>query len=143
MAITAGAMVRVVEGSTALGVSKGSRGTVRSVTVADRGMAKVVLDLPAARKTLVLWARHANRLQDATTRLNNGDPFKAIRVEGLAAPAAKPARCFYCGNTGAQGVLRAAGAQDRRDAADMPASAAVCVEEGRCVAACEAAQDPR
>lgn len=86
-AITAGTKVRIEKGCKAREVPKGLSATVESVTNlgADYGHSvRVVLKFRngfIAGKTLVLYARHENRLSDALINLNDGNPLHKIVVK--------------------------------------------------------------
>lgn len=77
--VTEQCSIRITKGCKTLGISKGDTATVVSVTQmgADWGhFVRVVIRTNS--KVHTLWARHMNRLSDATVRLHNGDPTKHI-----------------------------------------------------------------
>lgn len=84
--------LKVLSGCRALNIKKGEKYTV--TTIESLGseyshgvrlvLVKTYLSLAGNTeygKKTVLWARHMNRLNDAEFNLNNGDPFKKIRVK--------------------------------------------------------------
>lgn len=84
--IVSGARVRIEKGCNALGITKGATAVVKSAEPMGKEYGYSVrvvlyfLNSFMSGKTVVLWARHANRLNDAYVSLNNGDPTKKVEI---------------------------------------------------------------
>lgn len=87
--ITENSKAIITKGCAALNLTKGVTVHVKSVTELgpDYGhnvrLVLQVLNGFSAGKTVSLYARHKNRLADADTRLNNGDPTKVVIIRGV------------------------------------------------------------
>lgn len=85
-AIHVGSRIRVLKGCNAIGITKGSRARVQSVTELGPDYSYAVrvelafLNSFASGKTFRLYARHANRLADGIVNLNDGDPTHKIAI---------------------------------------------------------------
>jgi len=83
--ITAGTNVKILKGCNARNIRKGTTWHVREVQPMGAEyshQARVVLT--HGSRVLTFWARHPNRLNDATVRLNDGSPNYTIEVKALA-----------------------------------------------------------
>ena len=84
--LTAGSKVKVEKGCAERGVAKNVSAEVVSVTLlgAEYGhQVKVVLRFLngfSSGKSIVLYARHENRLSDAVINLNDGNPLHKVKV---------------------------------------------------------------
>jgi hypothetical protein len=85
-AITVGTRVRIEKGCKARGVNKGVSAKISAIEPmgADYGhcvkVALYLLNGFKSGKTVVFFARHANRLNDAVVNMNDGNPSHTIAV---------------------------------------------------------------
>lgn len=76
-----GKWVEVVKGSKSLSISKGTQLYVADIKELGSDYSySVRLVLSYNGRTMHLYVRHMNRLNDWEFNLNNGDPLKKIRV---------------------------------------------------------------
>lgn len=86
-AITSGSRVAIVKGCQALSLTKGTIAYVESAQPMGAEyshMVRVVLRISTGAKhgkAYVLWARHENRLSDATVNLNTGNPLHKVQIQ--------------------------------------------------------------
>ncbi len=87
--LTVGSKVRIEKGCSHLGITKGSAAQIKSITEMGPDYSHSVrvelffINSFASGKTFRLYARHINRLADASVNLNNGTPSHKITVVAL------------------------------------------------------------
>jgi hypothetical protein len=82
--ITVGSKVQVTKGNRNFGISKGARATVTEITPTGAEFSHCChIALRFWSNTQVFWARHVNRLSDATCNLNKGDPTQKITIRSV------------------------------------------------------------
>lgn len=83
--ITAGTNVKILKGCNARNVTKGTTWQVQEVQPMGAEYShQARVRLSRHGVTVTFWARHPNRLKDATTRLNDGMPSHTIEIQALA-----------------------------------------------------------
>lgn len=80
--LTAGTKVTIVKGCKARDLSKGTKAVVTAITPMGAEYSHMVqIVLAMNGRTIALWARHLNRLSEATIAMNDGNPSHRIEIK--------------------------------------------------------------
>lgn len=84
MALQVGSKFKVVKGCVAFGLNKGMSGKVLDIKPFGREYNyNVRIHLEINGRSLCLWARHPNRLEDAEIRLIRGNPLEYVEIQAM------------------------------------------------------------